>query len=150
MLQNKIYHHLNGDIQFVKNNNISFTNNMNEISDANIYIITVPTPVTSDNIPDLTIIERASVMVANFLKQDDIVIYESTVYPGVTEDICAPILEKASNLKYNVDFYCGYSPERISPGADKHTLQNVVKITSGSTKEIADIVDGLYNTIINA
>ena len=141
---------LNGDIQFVKNNNISFTNNANEISDANIYIITVPTPVTSDNIPDLTIIERASVLVANFLKQDDIVIYESTVYPGVTEDICAPILEKASNLKYNVNFYCGYSPERISPGADKYTLQNVVKITSGSTEEIANIVDGLYNNIINA
>jgi len=140
----------NGDIKFIKNDNILFTNKLDEIRDANIYIITVPTPVTSDNVPDLTIIENASKEVANFLNQDDIVIYESTVYPGVTEEVCVPILEEGSDLKYNVDFYCGYSPERISPGADKYTLQNVVKITSGSNFMVAEIVDELYNKIIKA
>jgi UDP-N-acetyl-D-galactosamine dehydrogenase len=140
----------NGDIQFLNNNNILFTNNLHEITDANIYIITVPTPVKSDNTPDLSKLESASTMVANFLAQDDIVIYESTVYPGVTEDICVPILERKSNLKYNVDFYCGYSPERISPGADKYRLENVMKITSGSNEKIAEIVDALYNKIIKA
>ncbi len=140
----------NGDIEFLKNNRILFTNNLNEICDANIYIITVPTPVKSDNTPDLRIMESASAMVANLLKKDDIVIYESTVYPGVTEDICVPILENGSNLIYNIDFYCGYSPERISPGAGKYTLENVLKITSGSTEMIAQKVDDLYNMIIKA
>ena len=140
----------NGDIQFVKNNNIFFTSKLEALSDANIYIITVPTPVTSDNVPDLTIIESASRLVANLLKKDDIVIYESTVYPGVTEEVCVPLLESGSDLKYNVDFYCGYSPERISPGADKYTLQNIVKITSGSNPKTAEIVNNLYNKIIKA
>ena len=140
----------NGDIQFLKNDCMLFTNNPNEIRDANIYIVTVPTPVTRDNIPDLTILEDVSEMVANFLKKDDIVIYESTVYPGVTEDICVPILEKASNLKYNTDFYCGYSPERVSPGTDKSTVQNIVKITSGSNDEVANEIDQLYKKIISA
>ena len=140
----------NGDIQFVKNSNILFTNKLEELSDANIYIITVPTPVTSDNIPDLTVIESASRLVADLLKKEDIVVYESTVYPGVTEEVCVPILERGSGLKYNVDFYCGYSPERISPGADKYTLQKIVKITSGSNLKAAEIVDNLYAKIINA
>ena len=140
----------NGDIKFVKNENIFFTNNISDIDTANIYIITVPTPVKSDNSPDLDILKNASETVARFLKKDDIIIYESTVYPGVTEEICVPILEKVSKLIYNVDFYCGYSPERISPGADQHTLENIVKITAGSTSNIADKIDSLYSKIIKA
>jgi len=140
----------NGDIEFKKKSSLSFTNEIKEIKGANIYIITVPTPVTIDNDPDLSIIESTSAMVSRLLQKDDIVIYESTVYPGVTEDICVPILEKGSSLKYNIDFFCGYSPERISPGADNYTLENVVKITSGSTSQIAKIVDDLYSKIITA
>ena len=141
---------INGDIKFIKNKNVLFTNNITDISSSNIYIITVPTPVKKDNQPDLSMLEDASRNVADFLKQGDIVIYESTVYPGVTEDICVPILEGRSKLKYNIDFYCGYSPERISPGAEKHNLENVVKITSGSNSKVSLIVDDLYNKIIEA
>ena len=113
----------NGDIQFVKNNNLLFTNDLDHISKANVYIITVPTPVKSDNTPDLNMIEVASEMISGMLNKDDIIIYESTVYPGVTEDICVPILEKGSGLVYNIDFYCGYSPERVSPGDNQCRLQ---------------------------
>tara|TARA_Y100000588_G_C14255776_1_gene925357 strand:- start:21 stop:1268 length:1248 start_codon:yes stop_codon:yes gene_type:complete len=140
----------NKDIEFSKNDSILFTNDINDINDVNIYIVTVPTPVKSDNTPDLSILKSASVMIGRLLKKKDLVIYESTVYPGVTEDVCVPILEKESNLKYNLDFYCGYSPERISPGVNKYKLQNIVKITSGSTSDIAKKVDDLYNKIINA
>lgn len=139
---------INGDVKFVNNKNALFTNNITDISNANIYIITVPTPVKKDNLPDLSMLEDASSKVAKFLKQDDIVIYESTVYPGVTEDICVPILERGSKLKYNIDFYCGYSPERISPGRGNHKLENIVKITAGSNSKAALIVDNLYNKII--
>ena len=141
---------INGDVKFRKNQNTLFTNDITDIISANIYIITVPTPVKKDNLPDLSMLEDASCKVAKFLKQDDIVIYESTVYPGVTEDICVPMLEKGSKLKYNVDFYCGYSPERISPGGGKHKLENIVKITAGSNSKTALIVDNLYNKIIEA
>tara|TARA_B100001250_G_scaffold204660_1_gene175649 strand:+ start:7641 stop:8888 length:1248 start_codon:yes stop_codon:yes gene_type:complete len=140
----------NSDMNFLENENTLFTHDLADISSANIYIITVPTPVNKENIPDLSMLEEASRMVADFLKQDDIVIYESTVYPGVTEDICVPILERESKLKYNIDFYCGYSPERISPGANKYKLENIVKITSGSNPKTALIVDNLYHKIISA
>ena len=140
----------NADISFEINENIKFTDKEKDLFVADIYIITVPTPVTSKNIPDLSILERATKTVATYLRKGDIVIYESTVYPGVTEDICVPILEKLSGFKYNTDFYCGYSPERISPGAEKYSLENVVKVTSGSTLEVADDIDKMYQKIIKA
>jgi len=121
-----------------------------EIEKANIYIITVPTPVDQYNNPDLSIIKNTSEIVGKYLKQGDIVIYESTVYPGVTEEICVPILEGVSKLLFNIDFFCGYSPERINPGDKTHTLKMVRKITSGSTPETAKRVDELYASIITA
>ena len=132
------------------NSNLVFSSNESTIKKANIYIITVPTPVNAENIPDLSFLKSASQVVAKHLKEDDIVIYESTVYPGVTEDFCVPILSEISGLFYNTNFYCGYSPERISPGADKYALENVVKVTSGSTPSIAELVDNLYKKIIVA
>ncbi|MBT5078796.1 MAG: nucleotide sugar dehydrogenase [Candidatus Marinimicrobia bacterium] len=126
------------------------TDNSSRISDCNIYIITVPTPIDESNIPDLTPIESASRMVGGILKMGDIVIYESTVFPGCTEEVCVPILEENSGFKYNNDFYCGYSPERINPGDKEHTLTKIKKITSGSTPEIAKVVDDLYASIITA
>ena len=131
-------------------NNILFTFNYNEIKDANVFIITVPTPVTSDNKPDLSCLKSASEIVGEILKKNDTVIYESTVYPGVTEEFCVPILEKKSKLVYNKDFYCGYSPERINPGDISKSLENIIKITSGSNKESADFIDNLYKKIISA
>ncbi|WP_034060403.1 nucleotide sugar dehydrogenase [Lacinutrix jangbogonensis] len=127
-----------------------FTNKIEDIKEANIYIITVPTPITKNNTPDLTPIISASETIAKVLKKGDIVIYESTVYPGCTEEICAPILESKSGLVFNKDFYCGYSPERINPGDKKHTISKIIKVTSGSTPEIATVVDNLYKRIITA
>ncbi len=138
----------NLDVEVEVNSNLIYSNNENDLKKSNIYIITVPTPVDKDNVPDLTSLKSASELVANSLQKGDIVIYESTVYPGVTEDICVPILAKISGLSYNHEFYCGYSPERISPGAEKYTLENVVKVTSGSTSKVADLVDDLYKKII--
>ena len=132
------------------NSNLVFSSDENAIKEANIYIVAVPTPVNEENIPDLSFLESASQIVAKYLTEDNIVIYESTVYPGVTEDFCVPILAEISGLRYNTNFYCGYSPERISPGANQYTLQNVVKVTSGSTPMIADLVDRLYKKIIIA
>ncbi|MBA3827693.1 MAG: nucleotide sugar dehydrogenase [Taibaiella sp.] len=126
------------------------SNNMEHIKDCNIFIITVPTPVDKNNRPDLTPLYKASETVGKVLKKGDIVVYESTVYPGVTEDECVPVLEKISGLKFNVDFYCGYSPERINPGDKQHTVTKIKKVTSGSTPEAADKVDALYGTIIVA
>ena len=131
-------------------NNILFSSDYNEIKDANVFIITVPTPVTSDNKPDLSYLKSASEIVGKILKKNDTVIYESTVYPGVTEEFCVPILEKNSKLRYNKDFNCGYSPERINPGDKSKSLENIVKITSGSNKETSDFVDNLYKKIITA
>ena len=131
-------------------NNILFSFDYNEIKDANVFIITVPTPVTSDNKPDLSCLKSASETVGEILKKNDTVIYESTVYPGVTEEFCVPILEKKSKLIYNKDFNCGYSPERINPGDKSKSLENIVKITSGSNKETSDFVDNLYKKIITA
>jgi len=129
-------------------NNLLFTSDMKNISKSNVFIITVPTPVDIHNIPDLSPLKLASEMVGNFLKESDTVIYESTVYPGATEEICVPILEKKSSLKYNTDFFCGYSPERINPGDKKHVITNTVKITSGSNSETAKFVDDLYKKIV--
>src|SRR5690606_13596946 len=113
-----------------------FTNNLEEIKNCNVYIVTVPTPVDKHNKPDLTPLYKASETVGKVLKKGDIVIYESTVYPGVTEDECVPVLERVSGLTFNSDFYCGYSPERINPGDKEHTVTKIKKVTSGSTPEI--------------
>jgi UDP-N-acetyl-D-galactosamine dehydrogenase len=126
------------------------TTNLEEIKDCNYFIVTVPTPTDKHNRPDLTPLYKASETVGKSLKKGDIVIYESTVYPGVTEDECVPVLEKISGLKYNVDFFAGYSPERINPGDKEHTVTKILKVTSGSTPEIAIKVDSLYKSIITA
>ena len=131
-------------------NGMKFTMNSEDIKDCNIYIVTVPTPIKDNNDPDLTPLIKSSETVAKVLKQNDIVIYESTVYPGVTEEVCVPVLEEFSNLKFNEDFFCGYSPERINPGDKEHTVTKILKITSGSTPETAKKVDELYKSIIKA
>jgi UDP-N-acetyl-D-galactosamine dehydrogenase len=127
-----------------------FSNKLEDIKDCSIFIVTVPTPVDKHHKPDLTPLYRASESVGKILKKGDIVIYESTVYPGVTEEECVPILEKISGLKFNVDFFAGYSPERINPGDKKHTVEKILKVTSGSTPEIGKIVDDLYASVITA
>ena len=121
-----------------------------DIQDANYYIVTVPTPVDKNNRPDLTPLYKASETVGKVLKKGDIVIYESTVYPGATEDECIPVLERVSGLKFNVDFFAGYSPERINPGDKEHTIEKILKVTSGSTPEIGKKVDDLYKSVITA
>ena len=131
-------------------NNLSYSFNIQDIKDCNIYIITVPTPIDTANRPNLTPLINSSKTVGSVLKRGDIVIYESTVYPGVTEDVCVPELEKSSGLKFNKDFFCGYSPERVNPGDKVNTLEKIKKITSGSTPEIAKEVDSLYKKIITA
>ena len=131
-------------------NNCGFvcTTDLDKIRDCNVYIVAVPTPVNDDNTPDLKPLWGASETVGKVINKGDIVIYESTVYPGVTEEECLPIVEKISSLKFNVDFYAGYSPERINPGDKYHTVEKIKKVTSGSTPEIAEIVDGLYNSVL--
>jgi UDP-N-acetyl-D-galactosamine dehydrogenase len=129
---------------------LKFTSQPTQISDAEIFIITVPTPVDQYNNPDLTPVRKATETVATNLKKGDIVVYESTVYPGLTEDFCVPILEEISGLKFNTDFFCGYSPERINPGDKHHTLTRIKKVTSGSTPEVAEEIDKLYSSIITA
>jgi UDP-N-acetyl-D-galactosamine dehydrogenase len=126
------------------------TTNINDIKDCNYYIVTVPTPTDKNNRPDLTPLYKASETVGKVLKKNDVVIYESTVYPGVTEDECVPVLEKISGLRFNIDFFAGYSPERINPGDKEHTVTKILKVTSGSTVEVAEKVDQLYRTIIIA
>ncbi len=123
---------------------------LKDIQECNYYIVTVPTPVDKNNRPDLTPLYKASETVGNVLKKGDIVIYESTVYPGATEDECIPVLEKISGLKFNVDFFAGYSPERINPGDKEHTVEKILKVTSGSTFEIGQQVDALYKSVITA
>jgi UDP-N-acetyl-D-galactosamine dehydrogenase len=129
--------------------NLKFSSNIKDLKDCGIFIITVPTPVDLNNKPDLEPLKEATREVANFLKEGNLVIYESTVYPGATEEVCVPILEEVSQLKYNQDFYCGYSPERINPGDKEHSLRLVKKITSGSNDYSADVVDQLYSEIID-
>ena len=129
---------------------LSFSSNQDDLKDCSIYIVTVPTPITEDNAPDLTPLEKASEMLGHHMSKGDIVIYESTVYPGATEEVCLPIIEKISGMTFNKDFYAGYSPERINPGDKINTLTKILKITSGSTPEIAEEVDALYRSIIEA
>ena len=127
---------------------LSFTTDIGDISDCNCYIVTVPTPIDEYNRPNLKPLIRASETVGKVLEKGDIVIYESTVYPGCTEEDCVPVLEKQSGLKFNEDFFCGYSPERINPGDKEHRVTSIKKVTSGSTPETADFIDALYNEIV--
>jgi UDP-N-acetyl-D-galactosamine dehydrogenase len=127
---------------------LSFTANLEELAAANIFIVTVPTPIDEHRQPDMTPLVKASQTIGKVLKKGDIVIYESTVYPGATEEVCVPVLEQVSGLTFNVDFFAGYSPERINPGDKEHRVTNIKKVTSGSTPEIAEIVDSLYRQIV--
>jgi len=138
------------EVEIAAATGLSFTDSVAAIANCNIYIVTVPTPVDDHKLPDLSPLLNASQMIGELLKKGDIVIYESTVYPGCTEEDCVPVLEKASGLIFNTDFYCGYSPERINPGDKVNTLVKIKKVTSGSTPEIATIVDDLYASIITA
>ena len=131
-------------------NGMVYSTNIDDIKDCNVYIVTVPTPIDSSNRPDLTPLIKSSQTIGKVLKKDDIVIYESTVYPGVTEEVCVPELECESGMIFNKDFFCGYSPERINPGDKEHTVTKILKITSGSNPEIAIVVDELYKSIITA
>jgi len=131
-------------------NGMVFTNKMEDMEDCNIYIVTVPTPIDKHKKPDLTPLLKASETIGKVLRKDDIVIYESTVYPGATEEECVPILEKFSDLRFNKDFFCGYSPERINPGDKEHTVTKILKVTAGSTPEIGKKVDALYASVITA
>lgn len=138
------------DEELAEATNLRYTTQLNDIGSCNYFIVTVPTPIDAHKRPDLTPLIKASESVGKVLKKGDIVIYESTVYPGATEEECVPILEKFSGLKYNADFFCGYSPERINPGDKVHTVTKILKVTSGSTPEIAKKVDDLYKSIIVA
>jgi len=131
-------------------NGLWLTTDLDDISTSNFYVVTVPTPVDKNNRPDLTPLYKASESVGKVLKQDDIVVYESTVFPGATEDECVPILEKVSGLTFNKDFYVGYSPERINPGDKEHTVTKILKVTSGSTPEVAEYIDQVYQSVIVA
>lgn len=131
-------------------NGFKCTTNIDEIRDCNFYVVAVPTPVDKNNNPDLSPLIGASTTVGKVISKGDIVVYESTVYPGVTEDDCIPVVEKISGLKMNVDFFAGYSPERINPGDKLHTVEKIKKVTSGSTPEVADIVDRVYSSVIQA
>lgn len=132
----------------INNHGFRCTTNVDEIRDCNFYVVAVPTPVDSNNRPDLRPLWGASETVGKVISKGDIVVYESTVYPGVTEEECLPVVERVSGLKFNVDFFAGYSPERINPGDKLHTVEKIKKVTSGSTPEIADIVDGVYNSVL--
>ena len=136
--------------ELAKAADLTFTADLENIKQCGIYIVTVPTPIDAANRPDLTPLRRASETVASVLQKGDVVIYESTVYPGCTEEVCVPILEALSGLKYNLDFFCGYSPERINPGDKVNTLTKIKKVTSGSNIETAELVDKLYLSIIEA
>lgn len=132
----------------INNNGFLCSSNLEDIKDCNIYIVAVPTPVDENNRPDLKPLWGASETIGKVISKGDIVIYESTVYPGVTEEECIPVVEKVSGLKYNTDFFAGYSPERINPGDKLHTVEKIKKVTSGSTPEVADTVDELYNSVL--
>jgi len=136
--------------ELIESTQLIFTTNLNDIKDCGIYIVTVPTPIDKHKRPDLTPLEKSSKLIGSILKPGDIVIYESTVYPGATEEVCVPILEKEAGLTFNKDFYCGYSPERINPGDKEHRVTTIKKVTAGSIPEIATEVDELYQEIIVA
>jgi UDP-N-acetyl-D-galactosamine dehydrogenase len=133
-----------------QSNQLTFTSDLENLKDCNFFIVTVPTPIDDYKQPDLTPLIKASTSIGQILKVGDIVVYESTVYPGATEEVCIPVLEKVSGLKFNTDFFAGYSPERINPGDKLHRVTNILKITSGSTPEVAEFVDETYNLIIEA
>ena len=132
----------------IKNHGFKCTSNIDDIKGCNFYVVAVPTPVDENNRPDLKPLLGASETVGKVISKDDIVVYESTVYPGVTEEECIPVVERISGLKFNEDFFAGYSPERINPGDKEHTVEKIKKVTSGSTPEIADIVDEIYNSVL--
>ena len=132
----------------IRNHGFRCTSDLNEIKDFNFYVVAVPTPVDENNRPDLKCLLSASETVGKVISKNDIVVYESTVYPGVTEEECLPVVERVSGLKFNLDFFAGYSPERINPGDKEHTVEKIKKVTSGSTPEIADIVDEVYNAVL--
>tara|TARA_Y100000590_G_scaffold423943_1_gene530309 strand:- start:1644 stop:2915 length:1272 start_codon:yes stop_codon:yes gene_type:complete len=136
--------------EFIQSSKLSFTNNYEDLKKLNIFIIATPTPISKNNQPNLKKLKKACGYVGKLLKKNDLVIIESTLYPGATEEVCVPIFEKFSKLKFNKDFFCGYSPERINPGESKYKLKNICKITSGSNKKIAQKVDNLYSKIISA
>jgi UDP-N-acetyl-D-galactosamine dehydrogenase len=138
------------DEELAQATHLSYSSDINELKDCNFFIVTVPTPIDAYKQPDLTPLIKASEAIGGLLKSDDIVVYESTVYPGATEEVCIPVLEKVSGLVFNTDFYAGYSPERINPGDKEHRVTNILKVTAGSTPEIADFVDEVYNLIITA
>lgn len=137
-----------GVLQDALNSGFKCTTDIDEIRECNFYVVAVPTPVDANNRPDLTPLIGASTTVGRVLSKGDIVVYESTVYPGVTEEECLPVVEKISGLRFNIDFYAGYSPERINPGDKEHTVEKIKKVTSGSTPEIADFVDKVYNSVL--
>jgi len=149
-LKDGIDNTLEVSVKELESADISFTTNKIKIAACNVYIITVPTPVDEFNNPDMKALESASSTIGDILSAGDYIIYESTVYPGATEEFCVPILEKISNLKYNIDFFCGYSPERINPGDKEHSLTMIRKLTSGSNNDAAEFVDMLYRSIIIA
>jgi UDP-N-acetyl-D-glucosamine/UDP-N-acetyl-D-galactosamine dehydrogenase len=136
--------------ELAQSTHLSYSATLEDLKDCNFFIVTVPTPIDEFKQPDLTPLIKASQSIAQVLKKGDVVVYESTVYPGATEETCIPVLEKYSGLKFNQDFYAGYSPERINPGDKLHRVTNILKITSGSTPEVADFVDNVYNLIIEA
>ncbi|MFC6438679.1 Vi polysaccharide biosynthesis UDP-N-acetylglucosamine C-6 dehydrogenase TviB [Bowmanella sp. JS7-9] len=136
--------------ELMSSENLSFTHTLSDLEEANFYIVTVPTPIDKNKQPDLTPLEKASDSLSKVIKAGDIVVYESTVYPGATEEVCIPRLEAGSGLKFNQDFYAGYSPERINPGDKEHRVETIIKVTSGSTPEIGDVVDAVYRSIITA
>ena len=133
-----------------KASHLSYSSDIQELKECNFFIVTVPTPIDEYKQPDLTPLVKASIAIGRLLKKNDIVVYESTVYPGATEEVCIPVLEEFSGLVFNQDFYAGYSPERINPGDKEHRVTNILKVTSGSTPETADFVDEVYNLIITA
>ena len=129
---------------------LTYSNNLGDLLSCNFYIVTVPTPIDDNKQPDLSPLIKASAMLGKVVSKDDIIVYESTVYPGATEEICLPEVEKVSGLSFNKDFYAGYSPERINPGDKQHRVANILKVTSGSTPEVASFVDSVYASIITA
>ena len=136
--------------EFKQSLNLIYTNNIDDIKNCEIFIVTIPTPIDDKNKPDLTLLHKCCDMIGSFIKKGDLVIFESTVYPGATEEVCVPIIEKKSGLTFNKDFFCGYSPERINPGDKGHRISKIMKVTSGSTPEISIKVDELYKEIITA
>jgi len=138
------------DEELTQATQLSYSSDIAALKDCNFFIVTVPTPIDDYKQPDLTPLIKASEAIGSLLKKDDIVVYESTVYPGATEEVCIPVLEKVSGLTFNQDFYAGYSPERINPGDKEHRVTNILKVTAGSTPEVADFIDSVYNLIITA